>query len=625
MSTFPIIELSNNQRRISSIVQVGDIPMGGSYPIRLQSMTNTPTFDTLATVEQCKRIIDAGADYVRITTPAVQDAENLAEIKKLLRQVGYTNPLVADVHFNPRVAEVAARIVEKVRINPGNYIDKKKFEHLDYTDDEYQLELEKIHERVLPLLKICKEYGTAIRIGVNHGSLSDRIMSRYGDTPDGMAESAMEFLRVFEAEGFSQTVISMKSSNTRVMAHSTRLLVKKMFEEKMNYPIHLGVTEAGEGEDGIIKSSVGIGALLADGIGDTIRVSLTGDPEQEIPVARALVDYFSVRYSPQNTANIEGLAHLKLDYQKAKTEPLENIGGRNIPVVLADWPCEDEVKNHPLTPDYFYFYDQGQKLTLPDAYKYLTSMRRWFVSYKTEPNYFPVFTDAEFAFYGEKSEQLNFVLLSAQDLRPNLEEMLRSARKTVIIIETFHKNGLAEQRFLLEKLKEWGVTLPVIINRNYSEDDLCNFQVKSASDAGSLFIDGSGDGIYLRNAGNIGYSNIISASFGILQASRVRTSKTEYISCPSCGRTLFDLTSTIAKIREKTSHLKHLKIGIMGCIVNGPGEMADADYGYVGAGPGKITLYKNKDVIKKGLSEEDAVNELIAIIKENGDWYDPPS
>jgi len=391
----------------------------------------------------------------------------------------------------------------------------------------------------------------------------------------------------------------------------------------MNYPIHLGVTEAGEGEDGIIKSAAGIGALLADGIGDTIRVSLTGDPEQEIPVAHALVNYFSVRYSPQNTANIEGLPHLTLDYQKAKTEVVENIGGRNTPIVLADWPGEDQMKNQVLVPDYFYFYDQGQELTLPNTYKYLTSMKRWFVSYKTETNYFPVYTDAEFAFYGEKSEQLNFVILSAQDLRPNLVEMLKNARKTVIIIETFHKNGLAEQRFLLEKLKEWGISLPVIINRNYSEDDLCNFQVKSASDAGSLFIDGSGDGIWLRNAGSIGYSNIVSAAFGILQASRVRTSKTEYISCPSCGRTLFDLTSTIAKIREKTSHLKHLKIGIMGCIVNGPGEMADADYGYVGAGPGKITLYKSKEVIKKGLSEDEAVNELIALIKENGDWREP--
>jgi (E)-4-hydroxy-3-methylbut-2-enyl-diphosphate synthase len=624
MSTFPIIELSNNQRRISSIVQIGDVPMGGHYPIRLQSMTNTPTHKVLATVEQCKRIIDAGADYVRITTPTIQDAENLAEIKKILRQSGYTNPLVADVHFNPKVAETAARIVEKVRINPGNYIDKKKFEQLEFTDLEYKQELERIHEHVLPLLKICKQYGTAIRIGVNHGSLSDRIMSRYGDTPEGMAESAMEFLRVFEIEGFRQTVISMKSSNTRVMAQSTRLLVKKMLAENMHYPLHLGVTEAGEGEDGIIKSAVGIGALLADGIGDTIRVSLTGDPEQEIPVARALADYFEARYMPQNSANIEGLPHFKLDYHKSKSETIENIGGKNVPVVIADWPGEGPADQQSLFPDYFYFYDHGQKLTLPGTYKYLTSMKRWFVSYKTEPNYFPIYTDAEFAFYGEKSEQLNFVILSAQDLRPKLVEVLKAAKKTVIIIETFHKNGLAEQQFLLDQLTELGIEAPVIINRNYSEDDLCNFQVKSASDTGSLFIDGFGDGIWLRNADNIEYPNLVSAAFGILQASRVRTFKTEYISCPSCGRTLFDLTSTIAKIRERTSHLKHLKIGIMGCIVNGPGEMADADYGYVGAGPNKITLYKNKEVIKRSIPEGDAVNELITLIKDNGDWYDPP-
>lgn len=623
MASIP--DFVNNQRRFSSVVKVGDIPMGGNYPIRLQSMTNTPTHDTRATVDQCKRIIDAGADYVRITTPTIQDAENLAAIKSLLRKEGYTNPLVADVHFNPIVAEVAARIVEKVRINPGNYIDKKKFEHLEYTDKEYQLEVERIHERVLTLLTICKEHGTAIRIGVNHGSLSDRIMSRYGDTPEGMAESAMEFLRVFEAEGFLQTVISMKSSNTRVMSQSTRLLIKKMEVEQMHYPVHLGVTEAGEGEDGIIKSCVGIGTLLADGIGDTIRVSLTGDPEQEIPVAKSLVDYFSVRFSPQQVTGVdERPLDLKLDYLKVPTESIENIGGKNIPIVIADWPGEEHVDQQAAIPDYFYFYDHGQPLTPPTTYKYLTSMKRWFVSYKSYPNFYPVYTDAEYAFYGEKSETLNFVLISASDLGPKLVDALRIAQKTIIIIETFHKNGLAEERFLLDKLIELNIHLPIIINRNYSEDDLCSFQVKGSSDIGPLFIDGFGDGIWLRNAGAIPAESAISIAFGILQASRVRTTKTEYISCPSCGRTLFDLTATIARIKEKTSHLKHLKIGIMGCIVNGPGEMADADYGYVGAGPGKVTLYKKKEVIKRGLTEDDAVNELIALIKENGDWHEPP-
>ncbi|HEY4784471.1 MAG TPA: (E)-4-hydroxy-3-methylbut-2-enyl-diphosphate synthase, partial [Bacteroidales bacterium] len=439
MSDFPVIELSNYQRRISSVVQVGNISLGGNYPIRIQSMTNTPTLNTAATVEQCKRIIDAGGDFVRITTPTIQDAENLADIKKQLQASGYTNPLVADVHFNPKVAEVAARIVEKVRINPGNYIDKKKFEHLEYTDVEYRLELERIHERVLPLLKICKEYGTAIRIGVNHGSLADRIMSRFGDTPEGMAESAMEFLRVFETENFRQTVISMKSSNTRVMVHSTSLLVQKMENEEMHYPLHLGVTEAGEGEDGIIKSSVGIGTLLSDGIGDTIRVSLTGDPELEIPVARTIVDYFSTRYTTQNIVSTENKQIPIVEYSRARTASLENIGGKNVPVVIADWPGEESAKNLSLLPDYFYFYDHGQKITLPPSFRYLTSMKRWFVSYKTEPNYFPVYTDAEFAFYGEKSETLNFVLLSAPDLRPKLIEALQAATRTVIIIETFHK------------------------------------------------------------------------------------------------------------------------------------------------------------------------------------------
>lgn len=627
MSTFPVIELSNLHRRVSSVVQIGDIPMGGNHPIRLQSMTNTPTHDTKATVEQCKRIIDTGADYVRITTPTIQDAENLINISQQLRAAGYKNPLVADVHFNPKVAEVAARIVEKVRINPGNYIDKKTFEQLEYTDKEYQLELERIHERVLPLLHVCKEHGTVIRIGVNHGSLSDRIMSRYGDTPEGMVESAMEFLRVFESEGFTQTVISMKSSNTRVMAYSTRLLVKKMQDEKMSYPLHLGVTEAGEGEDGIIKSSVGIGALLADGIGDTIRVSLTGDPEQEIPVAKKIADYFTMRYATQNSVPVENIPNLTVDYKKVFTNSIENVGGKNIPVVIADWPEVGPDVNglHTLVPDFYYFYDKGQKLPLPSQYKYLTSMKRWFVSYKTEVNVFPVYTDAEFAFYGEKCEQLNFVLISAPDLRPNLIDTLKSSKRTTIILETFHKNGLAEQRYFLDIMNELGINAPVIINRNYSEDDLSTFQVKSASDAGPLFIDGLGDGIWLRNAGGIEHSNIISAAFGILQASRIRTFKTEYISCPSCGRTLFDLTSTIAKIKEQTSHLKHLKIGIMGCIVNGPGEMADADYGYVGAGPGKITLYKSKEVVKRSIPESNAVMELINLIKENGDWYEPPA
>lgn len=611
-------------RRYTTVVPIGDIPMGSEFPIRIQSMTNTPTLDTKATVEQCKRIFDAGADYVRITTPAIRDAENLEPIKKALHAAGYKKPLVADVHFNPAVAEVAARIVEKVRINPGNYIDKKKFENLAYTDKAYLLELERIRERVLPLLKICKAYGTALRIGVNHGSLSDRIMSRYGDTPEGMAESAMEFLRIFEPEGFTQTVISMKSSNTRVMVYSTRLLVKKMFDEGMHYPVHLGVTEAGEGEDGRIKSAVGIGTLLTDGIGDTIRVSLTESPEAEIPVAIKLVNHFIFPAQPPDPRFPSPIPK-NIEFKKRETVPIENIGGNAMPVVISDL-LNDEAwiqKDIPV-PDYFYFFDRGNTIDLRPDCHYITTMKRWFVSYKTKPNCFPLLTDAEFVFYGEKSEKLNFVTISATDLRPELIDAIQSAQKTILILETFNADGLGtqEQATLIRSLKEYGIAKPIIINRNYCEDDLCALQIKASSDIGLHLIDGDGDGIWLRNAGKIAQTYLLSAAFGILQAGRVRTTKTEYISCPSCGRTLFDLTSTTAKIRARTSHLKHLKIGIMGCIVNGPGEMADADYGYVGTGPGKITLYKKKEVIKRNIPEGEAVDELIRLIQLHGDWID---
>lgn len=618
--TIDISQLSFSRRK-TSIVRIGDIPMGSEFPIRIQSMTNTPTLDTKATVEQCKRIFDAGADYVRITTPAIRDAENLEHIKKELHAAGYKKPLVADVHFNPAVAEVAARIIEKVRINPGNYVDKKKFETVEYTNTEYLQEIERIHQRVLPLLNICKEYGTAIRIGVNHGSLSDRIMSHYGDTPEGMAESAMEFLRIFEAEGFKQTVISMKSSNTRVMVYSTRLLVEKMAKEGMYYPVHLGVTEAGEGEDGRIKSAVGIGTLLADGIGDTIRVSLTEAPEAEIPVAEQLVHHFNI---PSPKAHHENNNAKPSEYLKYVTKSVDNIGGNNIPVVIADLPDGSSKNNTSPEPDYFYFLDKGNTISLNPQHKYITSMKRWFVSYKEEPNCFPLMTDSEFIFYGEKSDKLNFVTISAPDIRPELTAALKRAKNTVLIIETFNPNrlGFKEQNQLIGFLQYNEISLPLIINRNYSEDNLCALQIKASSDVGVHLIDGFGDGIWVRNAGEIPSSNIVSTAFGILQASRVRTTKTEYISCPSCGRTLFDLTTTTAKIREKTAHLKHLKIGIMGCIVNGPGEMADADYGYVGTGPGRITLYKKKAVIKRNIPEAEAVQELINLIKVNGDWKD---
>ncbi len=575
MSYLKNINLFNYQRRKTTVVNIGNIPMGGNYPIRLQSMTNTPTLDTHATVEQCKRIIDAGANYVRITTPAVRDAENLATIKKQLHNSGYTNPLVADVHFNPHVAEVAARIVEKVRINPGNYIDKKKFEQIEFTDQEYKLELERIHERVLPLLKICREYGTAIRIGVNHGSLSDRIMSRYGDTPEGMVESAMEFLRIFETEGFRQTVISMKSSNTRVMVYSTRLLVKKMLDENMQYPVHLGVTEAGEGEDGIIKSAVGIGSLLADGIGETIRVSLTGDPEQEIPVARSIVDYFAMRQGHQPIHCDLPLNYNPFEYNRKPSTEVAKIGGSHQTKIVANLATD-------------------KSLIKPDV------------------------------------AEVDYTLTSEKDVHTfNFKEIndksfdCKSDTFKILIINSQHSNMPGEVRQVLAQLQNVGNKQPVIIKRKYRETNKNALQIKAACDFGPLLIDGFADGIWIENeSDNIDSKQVYQLSLDLLQAARLRMSKTEYISCPSCGRTLFDLTSTIAKIRERTSHLKHLKIAIMGCIVNGPGEMADADYGYVGTGPQKITLYKNKEVVKRNIAEKDAVDELIDLIKMNGDWID---
>ncbi len=556
------------KRRQSSVVNVGAIPMGGHYPIRLQSMTNTLTSDSKATVEQIKRIIDCGADYVRITTPTVRDAQNLAEIKKQLRNAGYTNPLIADVHFNPAVAEVAARLVEKVRINPGNYVDKKRFEQISFSDEMYALEMERIHKRVMPLLKICNEFGTAIRIGVNHGSLSDRIISRYGDTPEGMVESAMEFLRIFESEGFRQTVISMKSSNTRVMVYSTRLLIKKMQDEGMFYPVHLGVTEAGEGEDGIMKSAVGIGTLLAEGIGETIRVSLTGDPEQEIPVAKSIVEYFTNRnqHNSNSCSSILSLPFNGFEYNRRQSHGLEGVGGASpIKVLITKHPNEN-ISN---------------------------------------------FAAVDISISDEKISSVRFSFDETNDL------LLHP-----LVITSNSDHTPEEIRLKLAKFDQSKKYTPVIIRKKYP--DICKelFQIKAACDFGPLLIDGLVDGIWIENE-NFPAEDVYQISLNLLQASRLRMSKTEYISCPSCGRTLFDLSATTAKIRLRTSHLKHLKIGIMGCIVNGPGEMADADYGYVGTGVRKITLYKSKNIVKRNIPENEAVDELIDVIKSNGDWIEP--
>ena len=557
---------------------VGNIALGGGHPIRVQSMTNTPTMDTRATVAQCIRTIESGAEIMRITTPGIKDAENLLNIQKELRRAGFNTPLVADVHFNPKVAEVAARLVAKVRINPGNYTDKKRFEHLSFSESSYAFELDRIRERVLPLLSICKTYGTAIRIGVNHGSLSDRIVSRYGDTPLGMVESAMEFLRIFSNEGFHQTVISMKASNTRIMVYATRLLVEKMQLEKMHYPIHLGVTEAGEGEDGIIRSSVGIGTLLNDGIGDTIRVSLTGDPEQEIPVAKEIVHHFLNRAEHQPIHQEVEFAVDTFDYNRRKSTEINGLGENIPPKVMVSYP-DSERSGLPESA----FRDDicFSKHQLPDGFI-----------------------------------QRNESNLASQKI----------SLDSCIILSTIHPHYTGMMRCLLSHLQKEGTLNPVVFHRKYRLEELFTLlQIHAACDFGPLLIDGLADGIWIENEGDtISGRCLYLLGMNLLQASRLRMNKTEYISCPSCGRTLFDLTSTTARIRERTSHLKHLKIGIMGCIVNGPGEMADADYGYVGAGPHTITLYKNKVVVKKNIpAEKDAVDELIALIQENGDWENP--
>lgn len=617
--------LFSYSRFLTREVNIGGVPLGGSNPIRLQSMTNTNTLDTDATVEQCIKIIKAGADYVRITTPGIREAENLIVIKKKLNKLGYISPLIADIHFNPKVAEVAAAIVEKIRINPGNYSDKKRFEQINYTDSEYKQELEKIHTKLLPLLKICREHGTAVRIGVNHGSLSDRIMNRYGDTPRGMVESAMEFLRICNLEGFHNLVVSLKASNTRIMVQAYRLLVNTMIAEKMNFPLHLGVTEAGEGEDGRIKSAVGIGSLLADGLGDTIRVSLTENPENEIPIARELVNYFKDRKESNPIPTVKINLKNPFEYQQQIANSIENIGGKNFPVVIIDWNNDlyEKELSYP-KPEYFYLNTGSDFNSLPVKYSYILNMHDWFKHTRYKSNIFPLMTEAEFTYYGTKHPLLNFVIVSNLDNLDKLFETLQKHKNVVLILETFNTNGVADQRSFLYQLISRNINVPLIINRNYCEKSSVSLLIKSASDFGPILIDGFGNGIWIRNAGVIKSTDIISMSFGILQASRVRTSKTEYISCPSCGRTLFDMQSLTSTIKNRTNHLKNLKIAIMGCNVNGPGEMADADYGYVGAGPGIVTLYKGKTIIKKNIPSEVAVDELISLIKENGDWFETP-
>ena len=564
----------NYRRRKSSIVNIGNTPLGGDNPIRIQSMANVSTMDTDAAVCQAIRMI-AGAEYVRFTAQGEREARNLGVIRKQLSEAGYTTPLVADIHFNPRAADAAAEEVEKVRINPGNYVDKvKTFDLQEYTDEEYAAELQKIRDRFIPFLNICKAHGTAIRIGVNHGSLSDRIMSRYGDTPEGMVASCMEFLRICRDENFPDVVISIKASNTVVMVKTVRLLVRTMEAEDMYYPLHLGVTEAGDGEDGRIKSAVGIGALLSDGIGDTIRVSLSEDPEAEIPVARKLVDYI-----------LEREGH----------EPVETSPAPGYDPVTAD-------RRHSRVPDNF---------------RLLVDAHFW----KERPNAYPFFIASEIDELKDYSVPLKFIRLTYRDLTDRVIEVLKQDKSVIVILSTHHRNGIAAERAAMHHLLAAGCDVPVILHRDYRETDIEALQLKAAIDFGTLLLDGFGDGIMLHNEGS---ETMVTDScmFGILQATRTRISKTEYISCPSCGHTLYDLQTTIARIKKATSHLKGLKIGIMGCIVNGPGEMADADYGYVGAGKNRISLYKGKECVLKNIPEEEAVERLVQLIKESGDWTD---
>ena len=618
-------------------VMVGGIGFGGKNPIRVQSMTTADTMDTMATVEESIRMIEAGCELVRITAPSKKDAENLKNIKEELLKRGYSIPIVADIHFTPNAAEIAAGIVEKVRINPGNYADKKKFEEIEYTDKSYQDELNRIREKFTPLVKICKENKTAMRIGTNHGSLSDRILSRYGDTPKGMVESAMEFLRICRDENFHEIILSMKASNTRVMVQAYRLLVAEMIKENMNYPLHLGVTEAGEAEDGRIKSAVGIGALLEDGIGDTIRVSLTEAPEDEMPVAFNLLKNFNKRKNEIKIKNILKYPLNPFEYIKRKSKSVKNIGGKNVPVVLTLLDKKNNIKPSSFYPygynysipldkwnindqatDYIFLGDNDIDFEIPGTLRLIYNFKKWKISKKG----YPLFKAKEYITSTDLSNEINFVELSINDFSNELIEKVKKDKNAVIILNSNNSNGVAEQRRVFIDLINQNVDTPVIIKREYNKISSELLQLHAASDIGALLIDGLGDGIVINNHQDGDGLHINSTSFGILQASRTRISKTEYISCPSCGRTLFDLQETTAKIRKVTDHLKGVKIGIMGCIVNGPGEMADADYGYVGTRPGKITLYKEKNIVKKNIDEVDAVDALIDLIKENGDWVD---
>ncbi|MCS6917788.1 MAG: (E)-4-hydroxy-3-methylbut-2-enyl-diphosphate synthase [Chitinophagales bacterium] len=625
-------------------VRCGDVGIGGNNPIRVQTMTTTDTQDTAATVAQCIRCIEAGSELVRITAPSISDAENLANIKSELRRLGYRTPLVADIHFTPHAAEIAARIVEKVRINPGNYADKKKFEQKEYTDAQYAAELDRIRDRFVPLVRICKQYGTAMRIGTNHGSLSDRIMNRYGDTPEGMVESALEFVRIAEDEGYYDIVLSMKASNPQVMVQAYRLLVRRMMETGRNYPLHLGVTEAGDGMDGRIKSAIGIGALLADGLGDTVRVSLTEPPEAEIPVAKKLVSrYASLRVADADFPPVvsETSPFDPYAYQRRLSHAVGKTGGRQVPVVVGDFSSNPP--NHPdallpigyrydaasdkwslsdLAADLIYCGSHSLSFALPGSLGVIEDFA-WWRQQPPRSNVFPLLLPGELDAFSA-TETIAFLLVRPAELQSPLLDALTRYPQLILVLHTESELPVPALRQAFYLLHQRRSTAPVIIRLRLAETDPESFLLRLAADAGTLLVDGMGDGLWLTGPHHDA-AFINQVSFSILQGCRQRISRTEYISCPSCGRTLFDLMETTARIRERTHHLKGVKIAIMGCIVNGPGEMADADYGYVGSGPGKVTLYRGKEIVRRNVNTEDAVDALIDLIRENGDWVDEPT
>lgn len=616
-------DLFRYNRRMTTPVRVGKTPLGGSNPIRIQSMTNTSTMDTQGSVAQCKRIIDAGTDYVRLTAQGVREAENLANIRTALRADGYDTPLVADIHFNPKAADVAALYVEKVRVNPGNYVDPvKTFAHFDYSDAEYARELEKIQNRFVPFLQICREHHTAIRIGVNHGSLSDRILSRYGDTPAGMVESCLEFLRICISEQFTDVVISIKASNVLVMVQTVRLLVNRMNTEDMHFPLHLGVTEAGDGEDGRVKSAVGIGSLLMDGIGDTIRVSLSEDPELEIPVARRLVELLEAR---SKSASIDVQPFKDFDpysFHRRETDAAGRFGGGQVPLVIADCSHTDfDFSKAALKPDFVFV---GENVTTRmDGLPQLCDVKVFHGQSKT----LPVFDTAERKLLETVSAPVKFLRISLDEFSSPFLQHLQTIPNLVLLLQSEQTNLVAELRAAFHFLLNEGCRMPVVLCLRSKARDREEEQLAAGMDMGALLVDGFGDGIcWSTDPANVFQSKLsdqVSVMFGVLQSSRLRMSRTEYISCPSCGRTLFDLQKVIAQIKERTSHLKGLKIGIMGCIVNGPGEMADADYGYVGAGRGQVSLYKGQHCVEKAIPAEKALDKLIELIRANGDWKEP--